>query len=194
MVKKPAATTTPIDPFDLASLRLNPDAAESVGVEKLLRNIPTNRPDKHAFIRVHSDENYRMTAGIVTLRDARENETYLLNAAMSAALPGEYDMATLFTSITKQGVLFVWPVKLDGDRPNTWNQSARAAAELAMTRWIRVVPNMQLGCYELFAAVGNLQEPVWPTLPFQEILRISFGERLVTNLNHPLVKRLRGAE
>jgi hypothetical protein len=184
------------DPFDLAAILLDPNAGEAVGVEKLLRSIPVHRPHKHDFVRVHPGEDYRMAAAIVETRDARENETYLLSASMAAALPGEFALATLYTAITRQGVLSIWPVKLpaaDG-RHNEWQKSAAEAAELAMSRWVRVVPNMALGAYEIFAAVGTLQDPVWPAITFQEILKIAFRDRLVADLSHPLIKRLQGAE
>lgn len=52
---------------------------------------------------------------------------------------------------------------------------------------------MGLGAYEISEAVGNLSEPVWPELSLPEILRIAFRDRMVTTLDHPLVKRLLGA-
>jgi hypothetical protein len=98
--------------------------------------------------------------------------------------------------MNRQGVLSIWPVKLpnpDG-RHNACQTSAAEAAELAMGRWIRIVPNMALGANEIFAATGSLQDPVWPSIAFEEILNIAFRDRSVTELSHPLVKRLHGAE
>jgi hypothetical protein len=184
------------DPFDLAAIRLDPNAAEAAGVEKLLLTVPVRKPHKQDYFRVHPGEAFRMAAAVIEIRETNENETYLLNAEMSRALPGEYAPVTLYTVMNRQGILSIWPVKLpsaDG-RHNTWQSSAAEAAELAMGRWIRVVPNMALGANEIFAATGSLQDPVWPCMAFEEILKIAFRDRFVTDLSHPLVKRLHGAE
>ena len=52
--------------------------------------------------------------------------------------------------------------------------------------------NMSLGAYEVFEASGDLPEPEWPDIPFPEILKIAFRDRIVDRADHPLVQRLRG--
>ena len=61
-----------------------------------------------------------------------------------------------------------------------------------MERWVRVTANMSLGAYEITEASATIPDPTWPDLSFKELLRIAFKDRVVTDLNHPLVKRLRG--
>ena len=73
-----------------------------------------------------------------------------------------------------------------------WWRSAREAAELAMQRWLRVKANMNLGAYEMAAAGSTMSEPEWPDVSFQEIIRLAFRDRLITSLDHPVIKRLRG--
>ena len=104
-------------------------------------------------------------------------------------------MATLFLAINRQGVLFLWPVKLPGPdgKHNEWHRSAAEAADVAMRRWVRVIANMSLGAYEIFVAEANLPDPTWPDRPFSEILEIAFRDRLIDRPDHPLIKRLRGA-
>lgn len=58
---------------------------------------------------------------------------------------------------------------------------------------MRVTANMSLGGYEMFEAVRELSEPNWPDIPFGEILKIAFRNRVVDNGDHPVVQRLRGA-
>src|SRR5262249_43815964 len=93
-----------------------------------------------------------------------------------------------------QGVVSLWPIRLPApdDRKTEWPRSAREAAELAMTRWVRVKANMSLGAYEIFEAPGVVAEPVWPELSYAELLRIAFRERIITAFDHPVIKRLRG--
>jgi hypothetical protein len=50
-------TTPAPDPFDLASLRLNPSFIETAGV--LLTTVPARRPGPQDFVRVHPAPDYR---------------------------------------------------------------------------------------------------------------------------------------
>jgi hypothetical protein len=181
------------DPFDPASLRLDPSYADTVGVRKLLVTIPVRKPSRHEFVRVHPDPSYRLTpAAIIELKE--EREVYLVTPPMAHELPDEFAPASLFTTINRQGVLFLWPVKLpssDG-KPNEWHRSAAEAAEAAMKGWFRIKANMSLGAYDLFEAKGDLPEPEWPSVPFQEILRIAFRDHCVDREDQPLIQRLRG--
>jgi len=178
------------DPFDPASLRLDPSYAESIGVRKLLTTVPVR---KHEFVRVHADVSRRLTpAALIELKE--ERETYILTPSVANELPGEFAPATLYTTMNRQGVLFLWPVKLPGidGKENEWHRSAREAAEKAMTSWVRVRANMSLGAYDLHEAKGELPDPEWPEFSFPEILRTAFRERYVDSLDHALLKRLRG--
>jgi hypothetical protein len=182
------------DPFDPAAFRLSQAFADTGGVKKLLRTVPVRKPNKQDFSRVHPDAEYRLTpAAIIEVKEDRE--TYLVTPEMAAELPGEFVMATLFTAINRQGVLHVWPVKLPGPdgKHNEWHRSAAEAAELAQSSWVRITANIALGAYELYHAVGQLPEPVWPDVTFTEILKTAFRDRIVNMPDHPLVQRLRGA-
>jgi hypothetical protein len=129
---------------------------------------------------------------VIELKDDRE--VYLLTPAVAQNLPGEFAMATVYTAINRQGVVFLWPVKLPGadGKILAWHTSAAAAAELAMKRWTRVTANMSLGAYDTYAASATIPDPDWPKCTFKELLRVAFKDRLVADLDHPLVKRLRG--
>jgi hypothetical protein len=186
------AETEPSDPFDLTKLRLDQSFVESAGVKKLLTTVPVRKPNPQDFVRVHADPEYRAALAIIELKDDRE--IYLVPPAIARELPGEFAMATIYAAINRQGVAFLWPVRLptpDG-RINEWHRSAAEAAELAMRRWVRVKANTSLGAYEMFEAASTIPDPGWPELPFQELLRIGFRDRLIDRLDHAVVKRLRG--
>jgi hypothetical protein len=184
--------TKPDDPFDLANLRLDQSFVESAGVKKLLTTVPVRKPNPQDFVRVHPDPGYRETLAVIELKEDRE--IYLVPPSIARELPGEFVMVTIYTAINRQGVLFLWPVRLpaaDG-RINEWHRSAADAAELAMRRWLRCRANMSLRAYEMFEAASTIPDPEWPKLPFQELLRIGFRDRLIDRLDHPVIKRLRG--
>ena len=187
-------TNSPNNPFDPKSLRLNQNFAETAGVKKLLTTVRVSKPNKQEFVRVNPDPACRLTpAAIVELKEDRE--VYLITPDMAVELPGEFSVVTLFMTINRQGVLSFWPVKLpcpDG-RHNEWHRSAAEAAERAMHCWLRITASMSLGAYEMFEATGDLPEPKWPDLPFDEILKIAFRDHIIDRPDHPLVKRLRGA-
>jgi hypothetical protein len=180
------------DPFDPAALRLDQSFA-GAGVKKLLTTVPVRRPGRQDFVRVHPDEAYRLTTAIVELKE--EREVYVIAPHIVPAITGEYVAATLFTTINRQGVLSLWPVRLPGPdgKTNAWHESSATAAAMAMTTWTRIAANMALGAYEILKAEGKLAEPVWPEYTFREILAIAFNKgRLVDNVEHPLLQRLRG--
>jgi hypothetical protein len=41
-------------------------------------------------------------------------------------------------------------------------------------------------------AEGEHSEPVWPDRPFNELLKLGFGDRIIDSADHPVLKELRG--
>ena len=180
------------DLFDLSRLRLSQDFAQTLGVRKLLNTVPVRKPTRQEFIRTHSNKDYSLVTAVLDLKEEREN--YLVSPDLWQELPSELTPKLLCTCINRQGVLTLWPIRMPGadGRLDTWNASALDAAEKARSRWLRVVANMSLGAYELYEATGDLPDPEWPDLSFQEILKIAFKGHYITDLDHPVVRRLRG--
>ena len=187
-----ATAIEPGNPFDPANLRLSQNFAEKIGVKKVLNNVPVRKPGRQDFFRVHPGADYRIETAVVELKE--ESETYLVAPELRSEIPSELIPKILFTTINRQGVLTLWPVRLPGEdgRLDDWNASALEAAEMAQERWIRVAANMSLGGYEIYEATGNLPDPEWPELTFAEILKIAFRGRYIENLDHPVIRRLRG--
>ena len=159
-------STTQLDAFDPANLRLSQSFTETVGVKKLLTTIPVRKPGPQDFVRVHPAAEYREDFPIIELRDDREE--YIVIAALVPELTGEFVAKTLYTTINRQGTVFFWPVRLpspDGKDMNWW-RSGREAAALAIRDWVRVKSNMNLGAYETFRAESAMSEPEWPELGF----------------------------
>jgi len=181
-----------IDSLDPSRLRLSQDFAATVGVKQALITVPVRKPNKQEFIRVHPDEAYRLETAVLELKE--ERETYLVAPSLWPELPSELTPKVLFTTMNRQGVLTLWPVRMPGEdgRLDEWNTSALEAAEMARTRWVRVVANMGLGAYEVYEATGNLPDPSWPELSFTEILKVAFKGRYITDIEHPVIRRLRG--
>ena len=178
--------------FNPDRLRLTQDFSEIAGVKKAIITIPVRKPNRQEFIRVCSDENYRLETAIIEMKEDRT--TYLVDKSLWNEMPGEIVPKVLFTTLNRQGTLTIWPIRLpDSDgRLDQWNRSAIEAAKLAQTRWIRVAANMDLGAYEVVEATGDLPEPEWPDLTLEKILAIAFKNHFIHDLDHPIIKELRG--
>jgi len=182
-----------VDQFpDISALRLSQEFLETAGAKKILTTVPVRKPNKQDFVRVHPSAEFREPFAVIELRDDRER--YLITPDIAAVFPSEFQTEMLYTAINRQRVVFLWPVRLpasDG-RVNEWHRSAQEAAERAMESWIRVVANMSLGAYEIIKAPGNFPDPEWPKYNFHELLKIGFRDRIISSLDHPVLKRLRG--
>ena len=179
-----------LDPFNPENLRLR--GVESLGVEKVLTTVPCDKPKAQQFVRVHPDESYRMETAI--FEDKIQKEIYLVSPSMLPQMSSDITPVCLFTAVTRHNDCFLWPVKLPGQdgRTNSWNESAMAAAKLAMENWVRVTSSMSASKYEVFKAIGNLPDPEWPTETFQELLRRCFENRFIDSVDREILKSLRG--
>jgi hypothetical protein len=195
-VERPAVTSAleGLDPFDPASLRLSQDFTASMGVKKVLLAVPVRKPDKSWFVRVHPEESYRLQTAVIELKEDRE--TYLVAPALWPELAAEatFSPRALFTAANRQGLVFIWPIRLPGPdgRVDEWSRTALEAAQMAGECWVRVAANMSLGAYDVFRATGQFPEPEWPDLSFKELMRIAFKDRYISDRDHPVLRRLRG--
>ena len=178
--------------IDLERLKLTQNFAVNVGVKKALTMVPVRKPNRQEFVRVRPEEDFQYSTGVLELKE--EREIYLVDPDLWSVLPGEIVPKILLTTISKQGVLTLWPIRLPGEdgRLDNWNASAMEAAQLAQSQWVRVAANMSLGGYETFIATGDLPEPEWPEKSMQEIMDIAFKDRYINSEDHPVIRRLRG--
>ena len=178
--------------ISLEQLRLSQDFAANLGVKKAILTVPVRKPNRQWFIRVHPGEDWRLQTGVIELSE--EREVYLVDRPLWADLAGEIIPKVLFTAINRQGVVFLWPVRLpdlDG-RIDEWNRSALLGAQMAMDRWVSVRADMSLGAYQVFEATGEFGEPSWPDLPFAKLVEIAFKDKFIRSSDHPVLRKLRG--
>ena len=181
------------DPFNPLSLRIDPAMGAEIGVKKALLHVPIRKPNRQEYFRTHPEPDYRMNIAILELKE--EREIYAVMPDVASALPGETRIVELRLCVTRTGAMYIWAVPLptpDG-RENAWHKTAREAAEIAETKWVRMAANMGAGCYDVFVAPSELSEPTWPEQSFSDLLRIAFnGGRLTSKVDHPVINRLRG--
>lgn len=181
-----------VDFKDIESLRLSMDPAATAGASEILTHVPVRKPNRTEFVRVHPDADMTLAAAVFI--DKEEREVFFVAPALKAKLVGELKPVLLVTAISRQGVVFLWPVALpdDSGRRNTWSDTAREAAQLAQTAWARMSADLQLGAYRIYKAEGVLSDPIWPDKTLSDLLEIAFKDRIIDSVDHPVVKRLRG--
>jgi hypothetical protein len=180
---------------DLEAIRLSPEDTAELGTREILIRVPVRRPKREEFFRCHPDPNMKLEVTICTDRDEQE-DVYVVAPAMRGVLAEDMRAVLLQLAISRKGTVFIWPLMIPNeDNPlgRSWHDSARKAAELAKSHWIRIAADRSLGGYRVRQAEGKLPEPEWPAdKTFSELLTIAFADRIILTEDHPMVRRLRG--
>lgn len=166
--------------------------SELAGVKRLHNNIRIKKPSKGIFIRVHQDPKFQISVSLY--KDSKDGSHYFICDNVIQEFPTKVAPMTLYTSITREGDLFLWPVRLKEsmNRPNSWIDSAHKAAHEAQSKWIRTESNQDQGVYDVYVAEGSIPEPDWPDLNVEKILTQAFDGYTVDSTEHPIFKELRG--
>jgi hypothetical protein len=180
------------NPFDPARLRLTQNFSEIAGVKKVLTTVPVRKPTRQDFIRTHPDDSYWLETAVLEWKEDRE--VYLVEPDIWHELAGDIVPKVIITTINRQGDISLWLIRLPGEdgRLDDWNQSALEGANLARKVWVKVASKMSFGAYEVYEAVGDIPDPEWPDITFPKILEIAFRERFIKDMDHPIIRRLRG--
>jgi hypothetical protein len=166
------------------------DTAESV--REILSAVPVRKPNRTDYFRTHPDPNMCLPTTVLVDRD-EQDEIFFVPPDMRGVLAGELKHVLLQVTITRQGVLLLWPINLPLDgRHCPWAETSRQAAELAKSSWVRMASDRPLGAYRIFRAEGEIPEPRWPDKTFGELLQIAFRGRIIDSEDHPVIRRLRG--
>jgi len=180
---------------DLEAIRLSPEDTAEIGTREILTRVPVRKPGKTEFVRCHPDASMALAVTIYMDRDERD-DVYFVAPQMRGALAEDLRPVLLQLTISRRGVLFIWPLTLPSEENplgRSWHESARKAAEIAKTTWVRVTADKALGGYRVRQAEGKLPEPEWPTdKSFNELLTIAFADRIIMTEDHPIVRQLRG--
>ncbi len=194
-IKLPDPTPGAQGIFDnLEALKISLEDAGLAGSTEVLARVPVRKPMRHEYFRVRpGDENCFTT---VLYEDRETREHYFIAPAMLAFLRANTDVAiaTLVPFITKQKVVGIFPLKLatDATVQSGWQSTAMAAAQTAKGKWVRMQADMGLGGYRIYSAEGQLGEPAWPEIPFNELLDIAFKDRVIASEDHPMLNKILG--
>src|SRR5271157_5955462 len=177
---------------NLEACRVPQEFQSALCTERVFTNVDVRRPNKQPFNRVHPGEEWQFPAAVIELKFT--NETYLVETRLIGDLRQEVVIKLLRVAISRDGNLFIWPIRLPDSegKLDGWNASALEAAKIAETSWVRLIPSRAIGAYEVMKATVDFGEPEWPDLSFQQILDIAFRDKVISTPEHPVVRKLRG--
>jgi len=98
-------------------------------------------------------------------------------------------------AVDRQGNPFFWKVGMPdpNGRSQPWVDSMMDAVNLAQTKWVRVAWSMSTRGYELTEAEIKA-DPKWPVESLSDLLNIAFRGRVVSTMEHPILRTLRGQD
>lgn len=178
--------------FDLNDYRIDNLVDPTLIVAPSISLVPIQKPSKQQFVRVHPEPEFSFPAALLELEETREH--YLISPRMRHELEGEYRPTQLVLAVYRGSQSpFLWPLKISTDgKENSWNDSARLAAEAAKDAWVRVKSDQVSGTYQVIRAESIHDEPFWPDMDMNEIVRLAFKDRFIDSVAHPVVAKLRG--
>lgn len=186
-----APAGSPMDIFSDPSKLLLP-SNYSFSTEKVVLQIPVDKPKKEKFFRVHPSPEYRLRVQLVKIEEIRE--MYLVPSHLYGLLPNLAKPYMLYYYVTREGEIGLWPVRMpDPDGKSIlWWDTGHAAAARAVDYWIRLESGN--GRYDVYQAKseGVMPDPHFPKKTVEELFRLGFRNYLIDSPSHTLVRKLQG--
>jgi hypothetical protein len=141
-----------------------------------------------------ANPDYVLQAGLLTDETSTGKDVYLVAPDLASELGDDVAPTSLHGCITRQGVFFVNYARLPGadGRLDNWTAAMREAIVLAQRQPVRTASNRDLGAYDVFTAPQAITMPPWPQESWDALLAIAFRDRMIEDLEHPVLRRLRG--
>ena len=179
--------------WDLNALRLDQNFDSIIGAQPVIATVSVRKPHAQEWFRVHPDDNWRLPTTILQMKEDRES--YLIDPPLRSQLWQEIQPILLCTVVSRQDELFLWPVRLpksDG-KTDRFIDTDLAAVKVAERNWTRRYWVPELKNHKILIATNLADNPSWPTeVDFQKIIQIAFKDRFINDLNHPVLRKLRG--
>jgi hypothetical protein len=177
----------------LESLRLPETFSEAPLGEKLPLRPTFGKLSRHRFSRVHPSNDFKYKSIVVSSREL-DGESYLALSALAPYLKSLATPKTLRLAVDNAGTprLIAEPIVNSNSKMNSWNESMVHAIRAAEKDWVRVEANMSASQYEIIIAKGDLGEPVWPDRPMEDLVLEVFKDRIIKDMDHPLLRQLEG--
>ena len=178
--------------LDLEQFRINQDFATHLQTRKTAVSISVRKPHPQHWVFIHPDTDWRVSVGV--LEDKINQRTYIVVPEIVPEVTADLVPKLLVTYGTRQNTTGLWPIRLpdEGGRLDTYNESALSIVEQHPAQWIRVLSNQIDKCYDILETSIELPAPKWPEGGFKQLFTLAFKNRVINNINHPVLKALRG--
>jgi hypothetical protein len=158
-------------------------------------NVRVGKPANNVYFRVHPKPGWSLDCSVI-VGDGGSDDFYFVTPSMldhHTMLPRLRKVSIVTVYTWPGGAISLWPVPIvEETRIACW-KSARAASELAKTKWVQIVWNNETRDYDVITAEGINTEPNWPTdKSLRDLLRLGFADKIIDSPEHPYVMRLRG--
>jgi hypothetical protein len=182
-----------LDPLDPRNYRKPQDRRLNPNLDlgsHLPQTLEARRPKKNWFFRIHPDPDYRIILPLYT-DDSKQRQSNIYLFSPGLKVPTDIvDLvrdSLVAAAITDEGTsfLYVLPVTNSG-----WYESGVEIITTATEQWVRQTPGSD--GYIVTKPIAALPEPVFPDVPFRTYLERAFSKRVITSLDHPIIKKLRG--
>ncbi len=178
--------------WNLEALKLDQNFESIIDAQQVLTAVKVRKPNNQEWFRVHPNKDWRLQTALLRLK--QEGEDYLVLPNLWAAVWDEIQPVMLFTAMNRHGEVFIWPVRLPkGDgRTDPFMESDMVVAKEAERKWTRRQWVPENRTHKVLVANSLTEEPVWPEITFQELIKKAFKDKYIRELDHPVLKRLRG--
>jgi hypothetical protein len=152
---------------------------------------PLVKPPKNKFVRVHPSSEYRLS-GVLTLTDTDTGQIKYVSPDLELPefIESQTRVTDLYAAQMSDGSFFIWPLHRS---ETTWFRAAKQAVSVATKKWVAVVARRAANTYDLVEPEDNIPEPDWSALPpFADMVESAFEDHMITNLDHPFLRKLRG--
>jgi hypothetical protein len=141
------------------------------------------------FFTVSDDPNMVFTANVFT--DGNYDQ-HLVATDVAKELGTDVKLRDLRLAQTASGENIVLSTAAPTSRNsrNSWVRSGQEAIKQGMSSFIRVTRGDD--AFRIIKAQRPYPEPKWPELSLEDMIEQAFGERMITDMDHPLVKELLG--
>jgi hypothetical protein len=179
---------------DINALRLPQNFGQTLGVKKLLTNIPVGKPRSDLFFRVNPDPLLEFKTLIYTDKSTRD--TYAVSFDLGDAFGNLAKPVVLHLAVDRRGNPYLIPVILpneSGNR-NSWHDSLDQAVNAAKDQWVRISANLSAGVYDVRVAAETLAQPDWPEQSMEQLVAIAFRGKVINSVDHPVIQGLDGLQ
>ena len=136
-----------------------------------------NKPELTFTASVLTDGNYTQHLVAKVVADELGSDVKLRDLRLAQTVSGENFVLSTAAPTTK-------------NNRNSWVRSAQEAIKQSIDNPIRVTRGED--SFRIIKSQRPYPEPTWPDLSLEDMIELAFGERMITDMDHPLVKGLLG--